>query len=182
MQTDTTMSFDGYKGKTCDITLTGKGRMRVIRSDSAVLIQGVPATPVNTMLQFMNLPENAVEKGDTFTVKTIDTTYDTNNNATISEISRRCIYERRMMVQDDLLCYVFSFEGTLSSTGNVEAMGMKMYQETDGTEKGEFLLSEKGILVALHSANEKEMTMVLSGQSGATISMTLSENIDYRLR
>lgn len=181
MQTDTVLSFDSYKGKTCDISLTGKGKMRITRSDSTVIIQGAPVTPVNTMLQFMSLPEHPVAKGDTFLVKTIDTAYDANNNPTITEISRKYVYERRMMAPKDILCYVFGFEGTVASSGNIETMGVKMYQETEGTEKGELLLSENGILVAVHSSNEKEMTMAVSGQMGMTMSMTLHETADYRL-
>jgi hypothetical protein len=181
MQTDTVINLDSYKSKQANISLSSNGKMTITRADSVAAMPGMATAPVNTMLEFIVLPEKGYAVGDTFSIKTTDTTYDAKNNETIIEVVRKYTYERRTVMSKDILCYSFSYEGTISSSGKMETMGMEMYQETEGTEKGNFLITEGGILYALQSTTQKDMTLVLTGETAMTIPMTLNESKNYKL-
>ena len=122
-----------------------------------------------------------VAAGDTFSVRTIDTTYDQNNNQTITERLIKSKFESIEKTAEGALIYNFSYEEFSSSSGTVETMGMELYQETEGTEKGTVRISGSGILLSQQSVSDKDMSLVLTGQMGMTIPMTIHEVKEYKL-
>ena len=181
MQIDTTIAMKDYIGKKSNLTLTPKGNITVISSDSANVITGIAGSTVGTMLFFLKLPEEMVAVGDTFSIHTTDTTYDQKNNQTITERTRKSKFESIEKSSAGVLIYVLSYEELTSSAGTVETMGMEMYQETEGTEKGTVRISAKGILLSQQAVSDKDMSLVLTGQMGMTIPMTIHEEREYKL-
>jgi hypothetical protein len=181
MQIDTTIEMKDYPGKKSSFLLSPKGELIITESDSADVMTGMPRSPVNTMLSFYKLPERLVSVGDTFSVHSTDTTYDQKNNQTITERNRKAKLESVEKSAGGTFVYIISYEEQVSSSGNVETMGMEMYQETEGTEKGTVRISGNGILISQQSVSDKDMTMLLTGQMGMTIPMTIHEEKEYRL-
>lgn len=181
MQIDTTVAIKDYVGKKSNLTVTPKGTITVLSSDSANVVNGMQGLSVGSMLFFLILPEKMVAIGDTFSVRTTDTTYDQKNNQTITERTRKSKFESIEKSSEGALIYVFSYEELTSSAGTVETMGMEMYQESEGTEKGTVKISDKGILLSQQAVSDKDMSLVLTGQMGMTIPMTIHEERDYKL-
>jgi len=181
MQIDTTIAMKDYIGKKSNLSLTPKGNITVISSDSANVITGIAGSTVGTMLFFLKLPGDMVAVGDTFSVRTTDTTYDQKNNQTITERTRKSKFESIEKTSEGSLIYIFSYEELTSSAGTVETMGMEMYQETEGTEKGTVRISGNGILLSQQAVSDKDMSLVLTGQMGMTIPMTIHEEREYKL-
>lgn len=181
MQIDTTIAMKDYIGKKSNLTITPKGKITIISSDSANVAMGMPGSTVGTMLFFLKLPEEMMAIGDTFSVHTTDTTYDQKNNQTITERTRKSKFENMEKTSEGGLIYVFTYEEMTSSSGTVETMGMEMYQETEGTEKGTVRISAKGILLSQQAVSDKDMSLVLTGQMGMTIPMTIHEEREYKL-
>ena len=181
MQIDTTIAIKDYIGKKSNLTITSKGNITVLSSDSATVAMGMPGSTVGNMLFFLKLPEKMVAIGDTFSVHTTDTTFDQNNNKTVTERTRKSKFENIEKSSEGVLIYVFNYEEQTSSSGTVETMGMEMYQETEGTEKGTVRISAKGILLNQQAVSDKDMSLVLTGQMGMTIPMTIHEEKEYKL-
>jgi hypothetical protein len=181
MQIDTTIAMKDYIGKKSILTITPKGAITVLSSDSANVAMGMPGSTVGTMLFFLKLPEEMVAIGDTFSVRTTDTTYDQKNNQTITERTRKSKFESIEKTSEGALIYVFSYSELTSSAGTVETMGMEMYQETEGTENGSVRISAKGVLLSQQAVSDKDMSLVLTGQMGMTIPMTIHEEREYKL-
>jgi len=181
MQIDTTIIFKDYVGKKSNLSITPKGKISVISSDSVKAMPGMPGSTVGSMMLFLKLPEAMVAAGDTFSVRTIDTTYDQNNNQTITERLIKSKFESIEKTAEGALIYNFSYEEFSSSSGTVETMGMELYQETEGTEKGTVRISGSGILLSQQSVSDKDMSLVLTGQMGMTIPMTIHEVKEYKL-
>jgi len=181
MQIDTTIAMNDYIGKKSNISITPKGKILVISSDSANVLTGIPGSSVGTMLFFLKLPEEMLAVGDTFSSRSIDTTYDQKNNQTITEKIRKSKFENIEKASQGELIYIFKYEEQTSSSGTIETMGMEMYQETEGTEKGTVRISGNGILLSQQAVSDKDMSLVLTGQMGMTIPMTIHEEREYKL-
>jgi hypothetical protein len=181
MQIDTTIAMKDYIGKKSNLTITPNGNIAVLSSDSANVAIGMPGSTVGAMLFFLKLPEERVAVGDTFSICTTDTTYDQKNNQTITERTRKSKFESIEKTSEGSLIYIFCYEELTSSAGTVETMGMEMYQETEGTEKGTVRISGNGILLSQQAVSDKDMSLVLTGQMGMTIPMTIHEEREYKL-
>ena len=177
MQLDTTfMNPQGLVGKRTRLMISATGKKL-----KSVVVDSVKLTGMFAQLaggrqstfNLIELPENEVKIGDFWTNTTPDTSAQSGGKVVIMPT-----ITYRVAAEVDTLgykCLRLNYNGKIALKGEGTNMGMNFFVEGEGPTTGiAYFAPKEGLLVAVLSITDLEMTIALTGQMSMTIPQSTS--------
>jgi hypothetical protein len=121
----------------------------------------------------VNLPENAVAAGGTWTESKVDTVVQGGITISVTpDITFTVIGEEE---RAGLKCLKIDFKGAMAISGSGTQMGANIAVDGEGTQAGTlYFAPAQGILVTSESSMDQEMTIAVTGPANMTFPQTVS--------
>lgn len=122
---------------------------------------------------FPNLPAGNIKMGETVTTSDVDTNYIMNGTTIAKSNSEFTLVDQEAKLGFD--CLKIAFKGTFDLEGEGDYHGFKFFIEGEGNNEGTLHFAPReGIIVAVETVTDIDMTAAVTGQQNMTIPITQS--------
>ena len=179
---DTTMVMKDLLNKDIQTVISKTGRIignkLLDTADTGKDIIGKGDGLYNVYKEFVRFPDKELNIGDTWKDDRTDTTKGT-QMVTRTELVYTLLGIEEKNGHTSLKA---GFSGKTEISGKMTQMGMEFFMEGSGDTNGTLWFDQKsGILVAVESTNDREMTMAMTGQMQMTIPITSTTTSTFTL-